>query len=89
LFHRFSIGLDGKLTVAVGPRQAIAVHTGALGSGLPTLKATQVSVLFSETATTVLGEVSFPSIDFGFELPSAALNYVVEYLRRGQPAATW
>src|SRR6266851_10383333 len=56
---RFSIPLDGSLTVTIGPWQAIAVHTGALGKGLPTPEVTtQVSVIFSETATTTLGEVS-------------------------------
>jgi hypothetical protein len=58
-FRRFQIGLNGSLTVTVGPRQAIAVHTGAMGIGLPTPEpAQQVSVLFSETATTSYGEVS-------------------------------
>ena len=57
--RRFPIGLDGSLTVTVGPRQAIAVHTGAMGVGSPTPEpAQQVSVLFSETATTSYGEVS-------------------------------
>jgi len=51
---------DGKLAVTIGPWQAIAVHTGALGLGLPTPEvATQVSVIFSETATTTLGENIF------------------------------
>jgi len=51
---------DGSLTVTIGPWQAIAVHTGALGLGLPTPGvATQVSVIFSETATTTLGENIF------------------------------
>ncbi len=59
---RFSIPFDGSLTVTIGPWQAIAVHTGALGKGLPIPEvATQVSVIFSETATTTLGEVSAPS----------------------------
>ena len=60
---RFLIPSDGSLTVTIGPWQAIAVHTGALGLGLPTPGvATQVSVIFSETATTTLGEVSALSL---------------------------
>ncbi|KAH9981801.1 glycoside hydrolase [Russula compacta] len=57
----FSIASDGSLTVTVGPRQAIAVHTGAFSHGtpgIPTL-APRVSVLFSESATTQLGENIF------------------------------
>lgn len=57
-FRRFMIGFGGSLTVTVGPRQAIAVHTGAMGIGSPAPKAQQVSVLFSENATTTYGEVS-------------------------------
>lgn len=56
---RFWIGLDGSLTVTIGPRQAVAVHIGAMGIGSPTPKAASpVSVLFSEVATTTSGEVS-------------------------------
>ena len=62
---RFWIGFDGSLTVTIGPRQAVAVHIGAMGIGSPTPKAVgPVSVLFSEVATTTQGEVStirFPS----------------------------
>ena len=54
---RFLIELDGSLTVSVGPRQAIAVHTAALGSG-GTPTAQQVPIMFSENATTTFGEVS-------------------------------
>src|SRR5579863_8058545 len=65
-FRRYQIGSDGKLTVTVSPRQAIALHTGAQGMGLPIVEQTQqVSILFSETATTTLGQVSCPSIGFG------------------------
>jgi hypothetical protein len=54
------IEYGGSLTVTVGPRQAIAVHTGAMGVGNPVPKtAQQVSVLFSENATTTLGENIF------------------------------
>ena len=70
-FRRFQIGLDGSLTVTVGPRQAIAVHTGAMGVGLSTPgPAQQVSVLFSETATTSYGEVSAlcPSLSWACSL---------------------
>jgi hypothetical protein len=60
-YRRFQIGFDGTLTVTVGPRQAIALHTGAQGMGLPTPEPVQqVSILFSETATTTPGEVSCP-----------------------------
>lgn len=46
------------MSVSVGPRQAIAVHTGAMGVGVPVPTAQQVSVVFSENATTTYGEVS-------------------------------
>ena len=55
---RFSIAYGGNLTVSIGPRQAIAVHTGALGSGARTPTAQQIPIMFSETATTTFGEVS-------------------------------
>ena len=68
-YRRFHIGSDGILTITVPPRQAIALHTGAQGMGLPALEPIrQVTVLFSETATTTLGEVSWPFIDLGVEL---------------------
>jgi len=47
------------LRVIIGPRQAIAVHTGAMGIGMPSPKTGQVSVLFSENATTAYGENIF------------------------------
>ena len=58
----FTIGGDGSLVVTVGPRQAIAVHVGQLGTGtgLPPT-AQQIPVLFYEIATTTLGEVGGPS----------------------------
>lgn len=51
------------MAVTVGPRQAIALHTGARARGLslptPMQKTSQqVSILFSETANTTFGEVS-------------------------------
>jgi len=55
----FKVGGDGKVTVAIGPRQAIALHTGALGSETPLKRASQVSVLFSVNATTTYGENVF------------------------------
>jgi len=55
----FTVGGDGKVTVAIGPRQAIALHTGALGSTTPLKRASQVSVLFSVDATTTFGENVF------------------------------
>jgi hypothetical protein len=65
LFRRFKIGSDGSLTVTVGPRQAIAVHTGAgartTGYGVETSSpktVQQVVILFSVNATTTYGEVS-------------------------------
>lgn len=57
--YRFSIGNGGSLSATVGPRQAIAVHTGAKGSGVSVPNTAQlVPVLFSENATTTFGEVS-------------------------------
>jgi len=56
----FSIGNGGRLTVTIGPRQAIAVHTGAKGNGLSVPNTAQlVPVLFSENATTTYGENIF------------------------------
>jgi hypothetical protein len=57
-FCRFSVGYGGSLSVTIDPRQAIAVHTGAMGAGVPVPMPQQVSVLFSESATTTYGEVS-------------------------------
>jgi hypothetical protein len=57
-FCRFSVGSGGSLSVTIDPRQAIAVHTRAMGAGIPVPTAQQVSVLFSENATTSYGEVS-------------------------------
>jgi hypothetical protein len=55
---RFWIGWGGNLTVTIGPRQAIAVHTGAGGiAAYVQVEAQQVSVMFYETATTTFGEV--------------------------------
>ena len=66
---RFHVGSDGKLTATVPLRQAIALHTGARGMGLPVLEPIkQVTILFYENATTRDGEVSWPFIDFGVEL---------------------
>ena len=57
--YRFSIGNGGSLSATVGPRQAIAVHTGAKGTGVSVPNTAQlVPVLFSENATTTFGEVS-------------------------------
>ncbi|KAI0275828.1 glycoside hydrolase [Russula aff. rugulosa BPL654] len=56
----FSVGNDGSLNVTIDPRQAIAVQTGAMGVGRPVpLTAQQVSVIFSENATTTFGENIF------------------------------
>lgn len=54
------IGFYGVLAVTIGPRQAIAVHAGALGKRSPYYRMAprHVSVMFYETATTKLGEVS-------------------------------
>jgi len=48
------------LIVTVGPRQAVAVHVGQIGTGtgMP-LVAQQVPVLFYENATTTFGENIF------------------------------
>ncbi|KAN0114196.1 Glycoside hydrolase superfamily [Russula decolorans] len=55
----FSVGYGGSLSVTIDPRQAIAVHTGAMDVGMPVLTAQQVSVVFSENATTTYGENVF------------------------------
>jgi len=56
----FWIGVDGSLTVTIGPYQAIAVHSGARGKPWPDPDVAQhVSVLFYETATTTVGENIF------------------------------
>ncbi|KAI9511955.1 glycoside hydrolase family 13 protein [Russula earlei] len=51
------VTVGGSMAITIGPRQAIAVHTGAMGVGVDIAKEKeQVSVLFSETATTSFGE---------------------------------
>ncbi|KAH9054852.1 hypothetical protein EDB87DRAFT_1567972, partial [Lactarius vividus] len=58
----FTIGPDGSMSVTVGAHQAIAVHTGALGSGTSGPKTTElrlVPVLFNVNATTTFGENIF------------------------------
>jgi len=56
------------LSVTIGPRQAIAVHTGARGVGVGVPKTAQrVSVVFSENATTAFGEVSAFGLAFRSE----------------------
>ncbi|KAI0295076.1 glycoside hydrolase [Multifurca ochricompacta] len=56
----FTINSGGSLTVTVGPRQAIAIHTGALGKGTATPRtAQQIPVMFSENVTTTFGENVF------------------------------
>lgn len=88
------IGFGGSLSVTVGPRQAIAVHTGAKGNGVSVPDtAQQVSVIFSENATTTFGEVS------GFVFAGLAwLAFValmmltlawVEYLCGGRCSSAW
>lgn len=58
--HSFVIDSDGSLAVTVGAHEAIAVHTGALGSGSSEPKtAERVPVLFNVNATTTFGEVGF------------------------------
>lgn len=47
---------DGSFSATVPARNAIAVHTGALGTANPDAP-TIVTVTFQETATTVFGEV--------------------------------
>lgn len=87
---RFWIGLDGSLTVTIGPRQAVAVHVGAMGIGSPTPKAASpVSVIFSEAATTTPGEVS--TISFVAVLSDqtyCTVNHALEYIRGRQHTAT-
>jgi len=46
---------SGSFTVVVPARNAIAIHTGALGSGGGIIS---VAVTFEETATTTFGEVN-------------------------------
>lgn len=56
----FTISSDGSLGVTVGAHQAIAVHTGALGSGSSEPKTAElVPVLFNVNATTTFGENIF------------------------------
>ena len=75
--RRFWIEPYGYLTVTVGPRQAIAVHTGARGVETPKPKTLQqVSVLFSENATTTFGEVSTASSFAAWS--EGALNVILE-----------
>ena len=58
--HSFAIDSDGSLAVNVGAHQAIAVHTGALGSRSSEPRtAERVPVLFNVNATTTFGEVGF------------------------------
>jgi len=53
----FWVGSDGNMSVTINPRQAIAIHAGARGVGVPIRKsAEQVSVLFYVTAVTTPGE---------------------------------
>jgi len=79
LFRRFQIGYDGRLAVTVGPRQAIAVHTGARTryevetSSLKSVE--QVSILFSVNATTTYGEVS-TVLSFGGLLEADSLALI-------------
>ncbi|KAG5652077.1 hypothetical protein H0H81_006370 [Sphagnurus paluster] len=47
----------GSFTATVAARSAIAIHTGAMGSGGSSPGTGTVSVTFAETATTVYGEV--------------------------------
>ena len=82
-FCRFSVGYGGSLSVTIDPRQAIAVHTGAMGVGMPVPTAQQVSVVFSENATTTYGEVSGEGLWLGFAVSLAW----VECLCGGQSAA--
>ena len=59
VYCRFSVKKGGSLTVTIDPRQAIAMHGGAMGVGLPVPPTAQlVSVIFNENATTAFGEVS-------------------------------
>ncbi|KAI9429333.1 glycoside hydrolase [Lactarius indigo] len=56
----FTISNDSRLAVTVASRQAIAVHTGALGNGTSIAKtAQQVPVLFHTNVTTTYGENVF------------------------------
>ncbi|KAH9981799.1 glycoside hydrolase family 13 protein [Russula compacta] len=82
----FQIGYGGSLKITVGPRQAIAVHTGARGVGGPTpTTAPQVPILFSENATTAFGQNilvvgSVPQLgnwDSSNAIPLSSTNYPV------------
>ena len=54
------------MTVTIDPRQAIAMHTGAMGVGMPApATAKLVSVVFSVNVTTTFGEVSSERFWFG------------------------
>jgi hypothetical protein len=60
MVHSVSVS-SGKFSVTIAARDAIAIHTGALGEGSsgssPPPTSGTVSVSFSETATTTFGEV--------------------------------
>jgi len=82
----FSVGKGGSLSVTIAPRQAIAMHRGAMGVGLPVpATAQQVSVIFNEDVTTTFGENVFvvgslPQLgnwDLSNAIPLDATNYPV------------
>ncbi|KAF5379275.1 hypothetical protein D9757_010696 [Collybiopsis confluens] len=51
--------LWGTFTATVPARSAIAIHTGALGTGSGTVSSGTIAVTFQETATTTFGENIF------------------------------
>jgi hypothetical protein len=88
--HRrsFTIGSNGGLVVTVGPRQAVAVHVGQLGTGTGTPQTVQqVPVMFSETATTTYGEVCNSSFPPPSVCCSSCWTPTTEHFRRGKRSA--
>lgn len=89
--RRFWVGFDGSMSVTINPRQAIAIHAGARGVGVPIRKsAEQVSVLFYLTAISTPGEVRFLSIGrlaLDLVLNNTRKIALVGHLRGGQRTA--
>ena len=54
-FDSYTVASDGTFSANIPAYNAVAIHTGALGTGVPST--TTVSVTFDETATTTYGEV--------------------------------
>ena len=78
----FAIASDGSLAVTVDAHQAIAVHTGALGSGTSEPRTAElVPVLFNVNAMTTFGEV-------GLLLPGVS-SLGIDCLRGTRTSSSW